>query len=367
MCGKVNFTNLSRYSDLSEKTYRRQFNQPFDFATFNREVIQSVTHESQTMIAVMDCSFIPKSGKQTFGLDHFYNGCHSRVEKGLEVSLVAVVDVETEVGYALLAEQTFDQGFCPELTRMDYYLNHLSRVRPQLPAQVRYLAVDGAYAKESFITGAVALKLDVISKLRRDANLRFGFEGEQKVRGARRKYDGKVNLADPTRFTWVRELRPGVDLYTVKVWHLSLKRQIRLADVLDRRKPSKPSYVVLFSTDVDQSADEICQLYRLRFQIEFIFRDAKQFAGLSDCQARSVKKLDFHFNACFTALNLAKLDACKPHTGISSLVFSMASVKRRALNKHLLETFILKLDLEPTLIQSHPNYQDLCNYGVIAA
>jgi len=25
MCGKVNFTNLSRYSEINERTYRRQF------------------------------------------------------------------------------------------------------------------------------------------------------------------------------------------------------------------------------------------------------------------------------------------------------------------------------------------------------
>jgi hypothetical protein len=45
-----------------------------------------------------------------------------RVQKGLEVSLVAVVDVETETGYAVLAEQTFTQKEFPSLTRMDYYL-----------------------------------------------------------------------------------------------------------------------------------------------------------------------------------------------------------------------------------------------------
>ncbi|WP_372726544.1 hypothetical protein [Nostoc sp. C057] len=44
-----------------------------------------------------------------------------------------------------------------------------------------------------------------------------------------------------------------------------------------------------------------------------MFRDAKQFTGLSDCQARDVKKLDFHFNASFTALNIAKLDAHRQH------------------------------------------------------
>ncbi|PSB14149.1 transposase, partial [Phormidesmis priestleyi ULC007] len=36
-------------------------------------------------------------------------------------------------------------------------------------------------------------------------------------------------------------------------------------------------------------------------------------------------------------------------------------------NQHLLERFIATLDLEPTLIKSHPNYPTLCDYGIIAA
>ncbi|MGV0029430.1 transposase [Phormidesmis priestleyi] len=366
-CGKVNFTNLSRYSALSEKTYRRVFAKRFNFAVFNQAVIQAVVPESSALIAVMDGSFIAKSGKKTFGLDLFYNGSHSRVEKGLEVSLVGVVDVQSEVGYALLAEQTFDQAAFPELTRMDYYLYHLEIARPHLPAQVQYLAVDGAYAKQPFVTGAVALNLHVISKLRRDANLQFVFEGEQKARGARRKYDGKVDLADLSRFTRVTQLQPDVDLYTQLVWHRSLKRQIRLAVLKDTRKPDKPGTVVLFSTDLTQSAQDIYRFYKLRFQIEFIFRDAKQFTGLSDCQSRHLKKLDFHFNASFTALNLAKLEVHQQQLDKQPFVFSMASVKRRALNDHLLDTFISRLDLSPTEIKSHPNYQTLRSYGVIAA
>ena len=37
--GKVNFRNLSRYSDLSEKTYSRQFAKAFDAISFNRQLI----------------------------------------------------------------------------------------------------------------------------------------------------------------------------------------------------------------------------------------------------------------------------------------------------------------------------------------
>ncbi len=93
-CGKVNFTNLSRYSAISERTYRRQFEQSCNFPALNAQLIQTAT-ESHPAIAVMDCSFIPKSGKYTPGLDLFYNGSHSRVERGLELSLLGVVDVKT--------------------------------------------------------------------------------------------------------------------------------------------------------------------------------------------------------------------------------------------------------------------------------
>ena len=367
VCGKVNFTNLSRYSELNEKTYRRQFGEDVDFARLNAELIESALKQGQERLVVMDSSFLRKSGKATFGLDRFWNGCNSRVERGLEVSLVGVVDVKMEVGYALHSQQTFAQTEMAGVSRMDQYLGHLTLVRPQLPLTVQYLAVDGAYAKERFITGAVRLKLAVISKLRGDANLRYLYTGVQKRRGRPRKYDGKVDLTDLTRLTWVETVQPQVDLYTQRVWHVSLKREIRVVYLVDRRAPNRVRTALLFSTDVEQDPRQIYQFYKLRFQIEFLFRDAKQFTGLSDCQARDVLKLDFHFNASFTALNLSKFDAHQQHQGQDPLVFSMASVKRRALNRHLLERFIANLDLEPSVIKSHPNYSILCDYGAIAA
>lgn len=57
VCGKVNFTNLSRYSDLSEKTYRRQFEKEFDFFNLNLSVIATATEPEQTVLGVMDVYF----------------------------------------------------------------------------------------------------------------------------------------------------------------------------------------------------------------------------------------------------------------------------------------------------------------------
>ena len=59
-------------------------------------------------------------------------------------------------------------------------------------------------------------------------------------------------------------------------------------------------------------------IYRLRYQIEFVIRDAKQHSGLLHCQARSQEKLDFHLNMSVVAVNLLRLLAqkaeCSPRT-----------------------------------------------------
>ena len=68
---------------------------------------------------------------------------------------------------------------------------------------------------------------------------------------------------------------------------------------------------------------DVVEYYATRFQEEFCFRDAKQFLGLTDCQARDKRKLEFAFNSSFTALNVAKI-MCKEHeTSIGRLKAQM--------------------------------------------
>ena len=380
VCGKVNFTNLSRYSDLNEKTYRRHFGKAYDFVRLNAHSIELAVQPTAEKIAVMDCSFLSKSGTKTYGLGRFYNGVAGRVEKGLEISVVSIVDVDSAMGYGLSVEQTpadcatKGQGETTadtETTRIDHYLEQLQQARPRFAKTVRVLAVDGFYAKKKFIDGAVALELEVVGKLRIDANLRYLYTGPQKKRGARRKYNGKVDLAELGRLSVVGEIEPGVTLYTAVVWHVSLKRRIRIAYLLDQSHPGKLGQALLFSTDVSLSCQDIWRYYKARYQIEFIFRDAKQFTGLSDCQARDKDKLHFHINASISALNVAKVHSLQQHRATPQaqhpFVFSMASYKRRALNEYLLQQFIAMLDLDPTLIKLHPNFQKLCSIGLIAS
>ncbi len=117
-------------------------------------------------------------------------------------------------------------------------------------------------------------QLPNISKLRRDADRRYLYSGVQKPRGAKRKYDGKVDLSNVRRLSRVRQLEPGLNLYTLVVWHISLKRKICIAALVDRRKLAKTGVALLFSTDIELDAQGILQYYKARFQIKFIFCDA---------------------------------------------------------------------------------------------
>lgn len=369
VCGKVNFTNLSRYSVISERTYRRHFDEPYAFMGLNRETIVLAIAPTHFQVSAIDASFVPKSGKATYGLDYFHNGKAGRSERGLEISMIAIVDVDTSIGYTLSVQQTPVIEKASERTRVDAYLDHLRATVVALPVAVRHLVGDGFYSKRKWVDGVVDSGLEAIGKLRHDANLKYLYEGPQKKKGARRKYDGKVNLAERSRWRALGKVEPEMPiyLYSAIVWSVSLKRKIQVVYLINCKHPERPCFALLFSTDLELDPTALYRAYKARFQIEFIFRDAKQFTGLTDCQARDEQKLDFHFNAALTSLNLAKYEQFLEGDPEESFVFSMASYKRRKLNQYLLERFICKLELDETLIKSHPNYQSLCEHGVLVS
>lgn len=375
VCGHVNFTNLSRYSSLSERTYRRHFHQGLGLEGLNRALIEQVSPATHRRIAVVDCTFVEKTGRHTHGLDWFFNGKTQRAERGLEWSVVAIVDVDQKTGYTLSAQQT-EAGLSaagaklPAETsagnRVDFYLGHLAYCQSYFPEGVRYVAADGFYSKLKWVEGLRRLQLHAIGKLRQDANLRFLYHGPQKQRGRPRLYGDKVDFTDPSRLEWVSTVAGGVKLYTAVVHSVNFKCSIRLVYLLKEHQGQR-CYVLLFSTDVEIDPLELYRDYSARFQIEFIFRDARQFTGLADCQARSAEALDSHVNASLSALNLAKA-ALQAHPSTPApLRFSLASYKRLALNEHLLNLFISWFELEPTLIKSHPAYEKLLAYGAIAS
>ena len=213
--GQVNFTNLSRYSSLSEKTDRRHFFKSFDFTEFHKYFIKKALNHERTIIAVIDCSFIKKSGKKTEGKASFYNGLAGRPEEGLEISVISIVEVETHLSDSVSVQQTpwrpttelpknpltarrkkkskkrskkeVSESLTPVITRVDDYTQHLKKTRSLLPESVRYLVADGYYYRAKFWDAVRDTDLNLISKLRVDANLNYIYTGERNKLGAQEK------------------------------------------------------------------------------------------------------------------------------------------------------------------------------------
>jgi putative transposase len=131
-----------------------------------------------------------------------------------------------------------------------------------------------------------SLGLHLISKLRSDSALYFEYEGEQKKSGPRRRYGDKLDYrAIPERYRMEtsqdKEIR--TDVYQARMLHECFADPITVVILVKTNLESGArAHAVLFSSDLKLTHDTLIHYYRLRFQIEFNFRDAKQFWGMED-------------------------------------------------------------------------------------
>jgi hypothetical protein len=96
----------------------------------NAETISVAIPSYREQVAAIDCSFIPKSEKNTWGVDSFYNGSIGKPEKGLEISVISIVDVDACQGYALSVQQTpFTDRTLLEPVKPKYRLACLTRMQ----------------------------------------------------------------------------------------------------------------------------------------------------------------------------------------------------------------------------------------------
>lgn len=363
MRGRINFTNMARYGSYSEKSYRTHFEVHFPFFSFNQQLIKQVCSASRLIVA--DCTFLPKSGKATPHIGKFWNGCVGKAMPGQELSTLAVVDIEKHTAFHL--ESLLTPGsHRDEESRTDFYVKQIIDRATELKQLADYLVYDGAAGKKKFVDGIVDhTDLHLISKLRKDADLRYLYNGPRRSgRGRPREYDGKLNCKQPdlSRFERCYE-DDDITIFTANVNSKRFKRNIRIAYV--QRRDTK-AYTILFSTDLTLDGYLIYYYYHLRFQMEFLFRDGKQYTGLTHCQARSEKKLWFHQNISLTAVSLAKADFYDKNKNLGK-PFSMADITISSFNRLYVDRIFDKLGIDPASKALAPLYQELISFGKLAA
>ena len=154
-----------------------------------------------------------------------------------------------------------------------------------------------------------------------------------------------------------------VTLYHAKLYAVCLKRIVGVAiAVYDDKDKKTQTRKIFFSTDLSLNGEQIYSLYRSRFQIEFLYRDGKQFTGLADCQARNENSLNFAFNASLTAVNIAKAFARE-----SGLNLSVESVKLLIHNAVVIQRVLSMSGKRPNLNLNQEYFKQLLFYGVKTA
>ena len=363
--GRYTFLNLERYGGMNELTYRNHHASGFGFQGFNRRLIEKYT-SNQRMIA-FDPTYMPKSGKHTPGVGYFWSACASKTKWGLELCGFAAVDVDANTALHYFAAQTLPedgQGL------MSFYCGLLVQHAPELLKMSQYLGVDAFFSKKSFVDTALETGLHVITRLRDDAVLHYAPPAKKAGQmGRPKKYGTRFSsrTPDPEQLPCIAENKDH-RIYGGTIYVKSLKRMVNVAIVHELKEDGKIKSVKIFiCTDLKFPVHNIWSWYKSRFQIEFLYRDAKQHTGLTDTQSRNKEALEYHFNMSLTAVSVAKvahhLSVQKKDRG----PFSMADIKTQYFNELMIDRVFDVFAKIPNLTKSHPALKIPCNLGKIAA
>lgn len=323
MTGRVTMRGISRWTEPggSYRTIQRFYNSPIVWAKLNWVFIRHhLLDPTDTLLIGGDETVVTKSGQQTYGLDRFFSSLYGKPVPGLSFFSLSLISVKQRTSYPLMLEQGRKeteeksaqkpvpkkakksagkkgrpQGSRNKNRREVELKPYLSRIQTMLKKlliligldlKLVYCVMDGAFGHNYALQMVRQCSLHLISKLRADAALYLPYGGPQKKRGARKKYGQKLDYAHlPEQFLKETNILDGVqtNIYHLTGWHKRFPDCLNI--VIIRKinlKTQAWAQVILFSSDLQLAYDQLIDYYRLRFQIEFNFRDAKQFWGLED-------------------------------------------------------------------------------------
>ena len=349
MTGRVTMRGLARWAGPggSYRTIQRFFTTSINWGTLQWVLIRHHLWEPDDVLVLGgDDVVVTKAGKHTYGLDRFFSSLYGKAVPGLGFLSLSLISVKHRTSYPVMLEQLEKQppATAPEVSkkrssgkrgrpqgsknqqRRDVELRPYLRFVQETSTRVLqmigtsfplvYFVFDGAFGHNDALQMVRHLGLHLISKLRYDAALYFPYDGPYAGRGQRKKYGTKLDYRHiPEEYlqeAWV-EKDIETKIYQMPLWH---KKFADMLNIVVRVKTNvttqSMAHVVLFSSDLSLSYDLLIDYYRLRFQLEFHFRDAKQYWGLEDFM--TVKQ-----TSVYNSANLAMFMVTLSHTVMRSM------------------------------------------------
>ena len=327
MTGRVTMLGLSRWAGTggSYRTVQRFFSQTLPWAmlfwVFFR---QHVYRADEVYLLVGDEVVATKAGKHTHGLDRFFASLYGKPVPGLAFFTLSLVSTQQRRSFPIRVEQVVrsdaekaaskakaarkkqtpstakrrpgrpkgrkntpkaDVPLTPELLRITGMLGALRQLIAGV-VSLTYLVLDGHFGHHNALHMARQHHLHLISKLRCDAALYFPYTGPYAGRGPHRKYGDKVDYDDlPMSYLKATTVEGQMKtcVYQMQLLHKEFTQPLNVVIIVKTNlRTQAHAHVVLFSSDLALAYAPLVDYYGLRFQIEFNFRDAKQYWGLED-------------------------------------------------------------------------------------
>ena len=336
---RVTMLNIARWAERggSYRTIQRWYHTPLDWAAMLWAIIQMhLLDPNGEYLLAGDEVVISKAGQTTHGRGRFYSSLAQRPINSVSFLAVSLIDVQARRSYPLQVEQREPPGpveksvaalpkrqrgrpkgsrnhvkpvpkLTPDLTLLQGMISAIRvRIAPLTP---KHIVLDGHFGNYPATYAVRETDLHIISKFRHDAALYLPYLGPKPPRGPSPRYGQKLNYNQLPVETLCHSVIAGdyrVATYQIIAFHKSFSDALNAVVVVKTHlKTGKRAHVVLFSTDLDLTADQIVDYYSLRFQIEFNFRDAKQYWGLDDFMNVKPVAVTNAVNLAFFMVNLS--------------------------------------------------------------
>lgn len=327
MSGRVTMLGISRWTDKggSYRNIQRFFHTIIPWSKLFWAFFRQYLYKAEDVyLLVGDESVVTKAGKKTHGLDRFFSSLYGKAIPGLAFFALSLVNTQERQSYPMMVKQrvrsqaekaeakakskrkkvkkksgkrkagrpkgsknkdknkvelTAELSFIQAMIRQ-----FLTLIKGTLP--LSYLVLDGHFGNKNALHMTRECGLHLISKLRYDAALYFPYDGDYQGCGRPRKYGKKVDYDNlPPQYLKHSSINDDIQtrIYQATLLNKHFPQALNVVIIVKiNLKTGQRSHVILFSSDLDLSYERLIDYYSLRFQIEFNFRDAKQYWGLED-------------------------------------------------------------------------------------
>jgi putative transposase len=320
--GRITMLEISRWTEAggSYRTIQRWYHRKLVWLQiiwiFFTSRLWKPSHEN---IAAGDEVVFGKAGKETYGIGRFFSSLQNRVIPSLSFFVFSVIDVQERQSYPIQVVQMVKEkeenkkkekgkpakaakhlvgrpkGSKNKKNENPTLSSELLRIQPVLQAflailkgvlAIHYLVMDGHFGNYPSAWMVMQTGLHFVTKLRHDAALYEPFSGKYCGHGPHPKYGDKVDvrkmkkkyLKSDTKKNGVR-----TQVYQAILLNKEFAFPINVVIILKTNLSTQAqAHVILCSTDLQLAPEKLTDYYSLRFQIEFNFRDAKQYWGLDD-------------------------------------------------------------------------------------